>query len=289
MPAPDKPRHRSGYRPDETEQVKSACLTVAVTLGAMMDQLCIVGGLVPSLLIDHHLGPDPATGDMHSGTNDLDIGLAIGLLDDQQYTEISRRLRQEGFAPDHNERGNPTPQRWKLADFNVTVDFLLPPMPGADHGGRVQNLEGDFGALIAPGLELAFDERHEVAMNGRTLWGEAVSRSIPVCGPATFIVLKSFAFADRGEPNDAYDLIYVLRRWPDGIGDIADRLVAHATRHPTSCGTRWGSSPTTSRSTAWGRGALPRSKETLAKISTRQLPMPTATSTISCGPAASED
>jgi hypothetical protein len=24
-------------------------------------------------------------------------------------------------------------------------------------------------------------------------------------------VLKSFAFADRGEPKDAYDLIYVLR------------------------------------------------------------------------------
>jgi len=104
MPAPNKPRHRSGYVPDETEQVKSACLTVAVTLGAMMDQLCIVGGLVPSLLIDHQLGPDPDTGDLHSGTNDLDVGLATGVLDDQQYTEISRRLRQEGFAPDRNER-----------------------------------------------------------------------------------------------------------------------------------------------------------------------------------------
>jgi hypothetical protein len=46
-------------------------------------------------------------------------------------------------------------------------------------------------------------------------------------------VLKSFAFADRGEPKDAYDLIYVLRRWPDGVGDIADRLVAHAEKHPS--------------------------------------------------------
>ena len=71
-----KPRHRSGYRPDDTEQVKSACLTVAVTLGTLMDDLCIVGGCVPSLLIDHQVGPDPGTGDLHSGTNDLDIGLA---------------------------------------------------------------------------------------------------------------------------------------------------------------------------------------------------------------------
>jgi len=48
MAAPDKPRHRSGYSREETEQVEAACLTVAVTLGAFMDRLCIVGGLVPA-------------------------------------------------------------------------------------------------------------------------------------------------------------------------------------------------------------------------------------------------
>jgi Nucleotidyl transferase AbiEii toxin, Type IV TA system len=227
-----KPRDRSGYRPAETEQVKSACLTVAVTLGALMDELCIVGGLVPTLLIDHQAQAAPGTSDTHSGTNDLDIGLAVGLLNDHQYTEISRRLRQEGFIPDRNERGNPTPQRWKLANLNVTVDFLLPPIPGADRGGRVHNLEGDFGALIAPGLELAFDERHQIDIDARALTGEAVSRKVPVCGPGAFIVLKTLAFADRGEPKDAYDLTYVLRRWPGGRAEIAARISEHATRHP---------------------------------------------------------
>lgn len=228
-----KPRDRSGYSSAETEQVKSVCLTVAVTLGAMMGELCVVGGLVPSLLIDQQISPAQDTDDLHPGTNDLDVGLAIGLLDDEQYAEISHRLRQEGFAPDHNENGNPTPQRWKLADFSVTVDFLMPPIPGAVTGGRIHKLEGDFGALIAPGLELAFDERHEITMNGHTLKGEAVRRSIPVCGPAAFVVLKSFAFADRGEPKDAYDLVYVLRRWPGGASDIACRLASHAKKHPT--------------------------------------------------------
>lgn len=78
MAPPAKPRNRSGYSPEETEQVRSACLTVSVTLGALMDDLCIVGGLVPSLLIDHQIGPDPGTGELHPGTNDLDVGLAIG-------------------------------------------------------------------------------------------------------------------------------------------------------------------------------------------------------------------
>ena len=229
---PPKPRHISGYRTSETEQVKSACLTVAVTLGALMDDLCIVGGLVPTLLIDLQFGPAPGSGDMHAGTNDLDVGLAIGLLQGQQYSQISARLRQEGFAPDHNENGNPTPQRWKLDNLSVTVDFLLPPIPGAERGGRIHNLEGDFAALIAPGLELAFDERHEILIEGHTLTGESVRRVVPVCGPAAFIVLKSLAFAHRAEPKDAYDLIYILRRWPGSPDIIAQRLKDHSTLHP---------------------------------------------------------
>jgi predicted nucleotidyltransferase len=230
MAAPRKPRHHSDYRREETEQVEVACLTVAVMLGALMDRLCIVGGLVPSLIIDRQIGPDPETGAEHSGTNDLDVGLAIALLDDQQYTEISKRLRRERFEPDVNESGNPTPQRWKLGELNVTVDFLLPPIPGAEQGGRVQPLEGDFGVLITPGLQLAFDERQDVLIEGHTVAGERGRRTVPVCGPATFVVLKAFAFADRAGPKDAYDLVYVLRRWPGGVADIADRLAQHATR-----------------------------------------------------------
>ncbi len=173
MAAPNEPRHRSGYSREETEQVEAACLTVAVTLGALMDRLCIVGGLVPSLLIDRELGPEPETGAGHPGTTDLDVGLAIALLDDEQYAEIGERLRREGFGPDHNEQGNPTPQRWKLGDLDVTIDFLLPPIPGAERGGSIQPLEGDFAALIAPGLQLASDERLEIEIAGHTLNPEA--------------------------------------------------------------------------------------------------------------------
>lgn len=231
MAAPDKPRHRSGYSREETEQVEAACLTVAVTLGAFMDRLCIVGGLVPSVLIDREIGPEPETGASHPGTNDLDVGLEIALLDYEQYTEIGRRLRQEGFGPDRNEQDNPTPQRWKLGDLKVTIDFLLPPIPGAERGGSVHPLEGDFAALIAPGLQLAPDEREEIEIAGHTLKGEKVERTVPVCGPATFVVLKALAFSDRAEPKDAFDLVYVLRRWPQGVADIAERLKQHAERN----------------------------------------------------------
>jgi nucleotidyltransferase AbiEii toxin of type IV toxin-antitoxin system len=218
--------------PEDLAQVRAACLTVAVALGApRLDDICIVGGLVPSLLIDQVLGPEPGTGAGHPGTTDLDIGLKIALLDDKAYAEVSQRLRQEGFGPDRNRKGNPTPQRWKMPDFNVTIDFLIAPLENGPDVARVQPLEGDFGALIIPGIELTASERVMVEIDDYTLKGERAKRTVPVCGPGAFVVLKALAFNHRGEPKDAFDLVYVIRRWPDGKVDIAQRLAEHSEHH----------------------------------------------------------
>lgn len=149
MPQPDKPRHRSGYTAEATLQVESTCLTVAATLGGYLEDLCIVGGLVPSLLIDRVQGPDPDGDANHPGTNDLDVGLAIALLDHQRYAAISERLRQEGFGPDTNEAGHSVLQRWRLGKLSVTVDFLIVPSTRNEPGRRVQPLESDFGPAAA--------------------------------------------------------------------------------------------------------------------------------------------
>lgn len=226
----EKPRHRLGYSLEELDQVKAACLTVAVTLGAHLDDVCIVGGIVPALIIDSRRSATDGD-ERHPGTNDLDIGLALAVLEEQRYTEISARLRAEGFKADANAAGNPTVQRWRLGELNVTVDFLIPPHPGQDDRVRVHNLEGDFGALVTPGLQLAFEERTSIELDGHTLRGEPVRRAVPVCGPAAFVVLKALAFGDRGEPKDAYDLVYVLRHAPARGEDIGARLAAHADRY----------------------------------------------------------
>lgn len=228
MPPRDKPRHASGYGAADFEQVKAACLTVAVTLGAYMDDLCIVGGLVPALLIDTSRPDDDA--ERHPGTNDLDVALAVAVLNDERYAEISARLRAEGFEPAINAGQNRVLQTWKLDDLNVTIDFLISPSPPDDRPGTIKKLEGDFGALITRGLELAFDERVEIELDGHTLHGERASRRIPVCGPAAFVVLKALAFGDRGEPKDAYDLVYVIQHTAGRGATVAGRLAVHAQR-----------------------------------------------------------
>jgi hypothetical protein len=226
----DKPRHRSGYTSEETEVVRSACLTFAVTCGSYLDDLCIVGGLVPSLLINPADIQDDEV-EPHPGTNDLDVGLAVLLLDSERYATMSERLRQEGFEPATNANGNRTVQTWRWRGTRTKIDFLMPAIE-EQRPETIKHLERDFGALLTPGLEVAFDERIEVYMVGRTLMGESVTRSVPVCGPGAFTVLKSFALHLRGEPKDAYDLVYVLRHTPGRHETVAPILASHHDRHP---------------------------------------------------------
>jgi len=188
-----------------------------------MDNLVIVGGLVPSLIVDHSALPDNV--DAHVGTMDLDVGLQLVLLDDERYRELTARLRDAGFSTDTNEAGNPTRQRWAITSTDkVTVDFLIPPSRKNDRAGRLRDIEPDFAAIIAPGLRCAFRDRQRVTIEGRTLFAEKARREVWVCGAGAYVVLKALAFDSRGENKDAYDLFYVVRNFGAEVDDVVSKL-----------------------------------------------------------------
>jgi len=60
------------------------------------------------------------------------------------------------------------------------VDFLIPPSRETDQGGMLRDIEKDFAAIIAPGLQLAFLDRRRVRIDGKTIFGEMASREILV-------------------------------------------------------------------------------------------------------------
>jgi hypothetical protein len=200
---------------------------VATKLGDLIDETVIVGGLVPSLLIDQRL--IQSVDNQHVGTMDLDVGLALAILDDQRYQALTQRLRQAGFTQDENDEGQATRQRWKIdGQAQVTVDFLIAPSLSSDKPGRLRNIEKDFAAITAPGLHLAFADRERVRLDGRTIFGEVAARDVWVAGPGAFVILKALAFRIRGENKELYDLFYVLRHLSAGLADIARRLEPHA-------------------------------------------------------------
>ncbi len=217
----EKPLFANDYKREDLELVRQTCLYVATKLGDLLDDLVVVGGLVPSLLIpDESL---PAGEDVHIGTTDLDLGLSLAILDTKRYEDLSLRLNRADFKPDENEEGNPTLQRWKItpsAGLKVTLDFLIPPSLAADKGGDLRHIQKDLAAVITPGLRLAFWDKQKVSLKGVTLLGEKANRDIWVCGPGAFVVLKALAFDQRGENKDAYDLYFVIRNYGRSIDDV---------------------------------------------------------------------
>jgi hypothetical protein len=215
----------SGYSREQVDLVRAACLYAATRLGDIMDELVVIGGLVPSLLIEQDSLP-PGT-DAHVGTMDLDMGLALALLDNERYRALTERLRRAGFEPDRSAEDRPIRQRWKVGTPNaITVDFLIPPSLPGDRGGQLRDIESDFAAVIAPGLHLAFQDRERVVLSGATILGEQATRNVWVCGPGAYVVLKALAFRSRGENKDAYDLYYLVRNYGAGVSDVATRLAA---------------------------------------------------------------
>src|SRR5262249_42882986 len=157
-------KQAADYTPEHVALARSACLYIATRLGDLMPEIRIVGGLVPSLLIpsDRLADGEPE----HIGTRDLDLGLALALLDEERYKSASERLRDAGFEPDENERRKLTRQRWRMRGLDITIDFLIGPASDEDQGGRLRNLEQDFAAFVTPGLHLAFRDFERVRIEG---------------------------------------------------------------------------------------------------------------------------
>ncbi len=219
----EKPRHADGYTSAQVDLARRTCRYVATILGEMMDEVVIVGGLVPSLLIDQDSLPDEAMA--HVGTQDLDVGFQLALLDGERYKAFAEVLRDEKFAPVEKTSGAKLRQTWTSTEVpTVAIDFLVPPSPDHDEARRIQNLEGDFAAIITPGLHLAFRNPRRIAMPGFDCLARWSERTITVCGPGAFVVLKALAHFGRDEPKDAYDLYYLLRYFGDDVGDVAADL-----------------------------------------------------------------
>jgi len=216
-----KPSTAAGYAGGQVANVRATCLYLATKLGDLLDELVIVGGLVPTLLIDQA----GAGIEKHVGTLDLDVGMQVAILDNRRYEALTQRLRAAGFGPDTNEKGNQTRQRWRIdGPPKVTLDFLIPPSREGDRGGDLRDIEPDFAAIIAPGLRLAFLDSVKVTLSGRTIRGEEAKRQVMVCGPGAFVAMKALAFRSRGENKDVYDLVYAVRNFGDGPAAVAARF-----------------------------------------------------------------
>lgn len=207
-------RRHSDYDEETTARCERALLTLLGDLGPWRERIYLAGGLVPRYLIGRL--PEGARG--HVGTVDVDlvIGLALGEETPETYLTLQRNLEKAGF-----EQQQPS-FRWgrDVEGMTVLVEFLCE--TDAVEPGRIFRPRGEFtgsklGAFNVRGAHLVRDDFVERDIEGERLDGGGRSRvTVRVANILPYVVLKIFAFQDRHENKDAYDLVFTLLYYEGG-------------------------------------------------------------------------
>lgn len=147
------------YEAGEVEAARSVILELARLLGEYRDDMVVVGGWVPALLI-------PQSNEPHVGSLDVDLALNHKTLRDPGYSTIRHLLVGRGYRQDTGQ-----PYRfWRTVvvsgqQVQIGVDLLAGEYEGTSRSHRTQKIQ-DVRARKARGCELAFQHAAEVLMDG---------------------------------------------------------------------------------------------------------------------------
>ena len=210
-----EPRQREDYSARQIEAAHRVLVDLGQVLKQFEDCLVVVGGWIPDLLM-------PESDEPHVGSIDVDLALDAKKLAEGRYAKLldtllnTRRYKQADepfrlFAEVDLQDGE-TPIR-------VDVDFLKSP----DVKTKKNNpkLKEGFRPLDASGCHAAFDHPELVVITGKMIKGQTNKVQFRVASIADFLIMKSYALANRDKPKDAYDFCFCLDNFPGGLNELA--------------------------------------------------------------------
>lgn len=222
-------QHHSAYDQATTARCERALLTLLGDVGPWRERIYLAGGLAPKYLVGQL--PDDAA--PHVGTADVDliIGLALAGESPETYRTLQNNLEKARF-----QQREPS-FRWARDVDGVTilVEFLCE--TDEVEPGRIYRPTGEFtgsklGAFNVRGAQLARYDFIERQIEGERLDGGGWSRvTLRVANVLPFAVLKMFAFQDRHENKDAYDLVFTLLNAEGGPRAAGRAAAASAVAH----------------------------------------------------------
>ncbi|MCX7038627.1 MAG: hypothetical protein NT005_05795 [Spirochaetes bacterium] len=230
---------KGDYDALQVEGARSVMLELVRLLGEYRDDMVVVGGWVPALLIPQGTSP-------HVGSLDIDLALNHTTLQDPGYNTIRSLLVGRGYRQDNEQ-----PYRfWRTVmvggrSVDVAVDLLAGEYEGTSQGHRTQRIQ-DVRARKARGCELAFQYTAEVRIDGILPDGAKDSAMVRIAAIIPFLAMKGMAMAGRLKEKDPWDVYYCVKNFPGGPEALVDEAF----------GTSLRSLP---RLTTLGRGRSPRS------------------------------
>lgn len=207
--------HYSDYDAVTTDRCERTLVTLLGDIGPWRERIYLAGGLAPRYIV----GRLPEGARPHVGTTDVDLVIGLALDEaPETYKTLENNLKKSRFKDESSFR-------WvrRVEGVTVVVEFLCE--TDAVEPGRIFKPKGEgtgsgLGAFNVRGAQLLTRDFVEREIGGERLDGGGRSRvMLRVANVLPYAVLKVFAFQDRHENKDAYDLVFCLFNFGDGPGD----------------------------------------------------------------------
>lgn len=212
---------RRDYGAEAVAAAKSVLVELVQLLGEFRDQIVVVGGWVPGLLLAYAREP-------HIGTLDIDLALDFQRLPEASYATLLKALTSRGYRQDPQQpfrffREVPAPDRPAIV---VEVDLLAGEYGGTGPGHRTQPVQ-DARARKARGCDLVFANPQTVTIEGELPAGGRLRVTCRVAAIVPWLVMKGMALADRLKEKDAYDIYYAVHVYPGGPTRLGEEFRPH--------------------------------------------------------------
>lgn len=208
---------RIDYTLELIEAARSVLLEIMRVLGEYQNDIVIVGGWVPELLLTQ-------ADEEHIGSIDVDLALNHRRLDEVGYKTILELLLARGYV-----QANYQPfifyRTVSVGDheIEVEIDFLAGKYRGTGKRRRTQRVQ-DMRPRKARGMDLVFDSPEKIVINGRLPGGGDDSTVIQVASIPAFLVTKAMAMKSCLKEKDAWDIYYCVRNFPGGIDALIEKF-----------------------------------------------------------------
>lgn len=207
---------KSDYGQLEVDACFSVLVETITILGEYRDNLVLIGGNVPPLLI-------PSAREYHPGSLDIDLAIDFKNISGNAYktivkTLLSRGYYQTGKQPFIFYRDIKIEPEKKVT---VQIDLLAGEYGGTGRQHRHQKVQ-DAQARKVRGCDIVFDAPLKIKLKG-TLPNVAtneVTIKIPSAGP--FLVTKGMALWDRLKEKDAFDIYFCCRYFPGSVEALSE-------------------------------------------------------------------
>lgn len=206
----------SNYGQPEVQACFSVIVEIITILGEHRDNIVLIGGNVPPLLI-------PSAKEKHPGSLDVDLALDFQNISSAAYKTIVKTLESR----DYYQTGEQPFIFYRDVEIEpgkkakVQIDLLAGEYGGTGKKHRHQKIQ-DAQARKARGCDLVFDAPLSVKLRGTLPNGATneVTIKIPSAGP--FLVTKGMALWDRLKEKDAFDIFFCCRYYPGGVDALAE-------------------------------------------------------------------